>query len=177
MTSKNLLLVTHHSSLALPLFLTGVFTGWQDESCPWFEAYFYVQPVGGVRFRSHRPKWRNWQTRYIQGVVPVRAWRFESSLRHQLKRSPITLLWPFPLGLRKNAGQAHSGTLETRQRAFKKHEVTCEEAEGVFTQRQFIPLGSRSNRLVQGPDLLCLEKQLAGNFYFCFLRYVMKKLV
>ena len=28
------------------------------------------------------PKWRNWQTRYIQGVVPVRAWRFESSLRH-----------------------------------------------------------------------------------------------
>ena len=32
----------------------------------------------------HLPKWRNWQTRYIQGVVPDRAWRFESSLRHQL---------------------------------------------------------------------------------------------
>src|SRR5437660_5352476 len=30
------------------------------------------------------PKWRNWQTRYIQGVVPVRVWRFESSLRHQI---------------------------------------------------------------------------------------------
>ena len=36
-----------------------------------------VLPIAGV------PKWRNWQTRYIQGVVPVRAWRFESSLRHQ----------------------------------------------------------------------------------------------
>ena len=30
------------------------------------------------------PKWRNWQTRYIQGVVPSGEWRFESSLRHQI---------------------------------------------------------------------------------------------
>jgi hypothetical protein len=34
--------------------------------------------------QKYAPKWRNWQTRYIQDVVPVRAWRFESSLRHQL---------------------------------------------------------------------------------------------
>ena len=34
--------------------------------------------------RKYAPKWRNWQTRYIQDVVPVRAWRFESSLRHQV---------------------------------------------------------------------------------------------
>jgi hypothetical protein len=37
---------------------------------------------GGVVLAG-KPKWRNWQTRYIQGVVPVREWRFESSLRHQ----------------------------------------------------------------------------------------------
>ena len=37
------------------------------------------------------PKWRNWQTRYIQGVVPVREWRFESSLRHQIPDSPQIL--------------------------------------------------------------------------------------
>ena len=36
---------------------------------------------GGVVL-ADKPKWRNWQTRYIQGVVPVREWRFESSLRH-----------------------------------------------------------------------------------------------
>lgn len=30
------------------------------------------------------PKWRNRQTRYVQGVVPVRAWEFKSPLRHQV---------------------------------------------------------------------------------------------
>src|SRR5499427_10957773 len=29
------------------------------------------------------PKWRNWQTRMIQGHVPARVWGFESPLRHQ----------------------------------------------------------------------------------------------
>ncbi len=28
------------------------------------------------------PKWRNWQTRMIQGHVPARVWGFESPLRH-----------------------------------------------------------------------------------------------
>jgi hypothetical protein len=41
-------------------------------------------PGRAVFLLAGMPKWRNWQTRYIQGVVPVRAWRFESSLRHQL---------------------------------------------------------------------------------------------
>ena len=56
------------------------------------------------------PKWRNWQTRYIQGVVPVREWRFESSLRHQSSRDsgkntvfaskkPPTFLPFFPRGV------------------------------------------------------------------------------
>jgi hypothetical protein len=31
-----------------------------------------------------KPKWRNRQTRYVQGVVPVRAWEFKSPLRHQI---------------------------------------------------------------------------------------------
>ena len=26
--------------------------------------------------------WRNWQTRYFEVVVPVRAWRFKSSPAH-----------------------------------------------------------------------------------------------
>jgi hypothetical protein len=29
-----------------------------------------------------QPKWRNWQTRYVQGVVGVLPWGFESPLRH-----------------------------------------------------------------------------------------------
>ena len=27
-------------------------------------------------------EWRNWQTRMVEGHMPVRAWRFESSLAH-----------------------------------------------------------------------------------------------
>ena len=42
-----------------------------------------MRPIAKSRQAAHVPKWRNWQTRYIQGVVPVREWRFESSLRHQ----------------------------------------------------------------------------------------------
>jgi hypothetical protein len=30
------------------------------------------------------PKWRNWQTRMIQGHVPARVWGFESPLRHHV---------------------------------------------------------------------------------------------
>ncbi len=33
------------------------------------------------------PKWRNRKTRYVQGVVRVRAWEFESPLRHH-RREP-----------------------------------------------------------------------------------------
>ena len=32
------------------------------------------------------PKWRNWQTRYVQGVVGESPWEFESPLRHQRDR-------------------------------------------------------------------------------------------
>src|SRR6266480_8079917 len=33
------------------------------------------------------PKWRNWQTRQIQGLVPARVSGFESPLRHQPSRT------------------------------------------------------------------------------------------
>src|SRR5579885_1560263 len=33
------------------------------------------------------PKWRNWQTRNVQGVVSARAWGFKSPLRHQGRHS------------------------------------------------------------------------------------------
>ncbi len=30
------------------------------------------------------PQWRNWQTRYVQGVVGAGPWGFKSLLRHQI---------------------------------------------------------------------------------------------
>src|SRR5580765_1020785 len=41
--------------------------------------------------QSHKPKWRNWQTRMVQVHVPARVWGFESLLRHQASRSLATL--------------------------------------------------------------------------------------
>ena len=31
---------------------------------------------------NFKPKWRNWQTRYVQGVVSLCSWGFKSPLRH-----------------------------------------------------------------------------------------------
>lgn len=31
---------------------------------------------------AYKPKWRNWQTRYVQGVVGATPWEFKSPLRH-----------------------------------------------------------------------------------------------
>ncbi len=39
-------------------------------------------PSGGPWAASRRPKWRNRQTRYVQGVVGVTPWEFKSPLRH-----------------------------------------------------------------------------------------------
>jgi hypothetical protein len=36
------------------------------------------------------PKWRNWQTRYVQGVVGESPWEFESPLRHQIAPQPVS---------------------------------------------------------------------------------------
>ena len=39
----------------------------------------------GIKYNpptNDMPKWRNWQTRYVQGVVNLRSWGFKSLLRH-----------------------------------------------------------------------------------------------
>src|SRR6266571_3989497 len=36
----------------------------------------------GILMALSGPKWRNWQTRMIQGHVPARVWGFKSPLRH-----------------------------------------------------------------------------------------------
>ena len=53
------------------------------KNCGRRDPAFGTRPAVRAKRKLHVPKWRNWQTRYIQGVVPVREWRFESSLRHQ----------------------------------------------------------------------------------------------
>ncbi len=35
-----------------------------------------------ILVRLQGPKWRNWQTRMVQGHVPARVWGFKSPLRH-----------------------------------------------------------------------------------------------
>ena len=35
---------------------------------------------------AHPAEVAKWQTRYVQGVVSVRAWEFKSPLRHQIYR-------------------------------------------------------------------------------------------
>ncbi len=39
--------------------------------------------VGSRLEQAPRPMWRNRQTRYVQGVVGVTPWEFESPPRHQ----------------------------------------------------------------------------------------------
>jgi hypothetical protein len=38
------------------------------------------------------PKWRNWQTRCVQGAVGATPWRFKSSLRHKGRNAIISTL-------------------------------------------------------------------------------------
>ncbi len=54
-----------------------------------------------------KPKWWNWQTRQIQGLVRATAWRFESSLRHQRRRH-------CPIPERASAGPVDKGAPLTR---------------------------------------------------------------
>ncbi len=47
-------------------------------------------PPAYILLLSQLPKWRNWQTRYVQGVVLFGECGFDSHLRHHL--NPV--LWP-----------------------------------------------------------------------------------
>ncbi len=45
-------------------------------------------PVIVKKTRSATPGWRNWQTRMVEGHVPARVWRFESSSGHDRAGDP-----------------------------------------------------------------------------------------
>jgi hypothetical protein len=70
-----------------------------------------------VRIRKGKPKWRNWQTRYVQVVVGVTPWRFESSLGHQvnecgrpLNREPaLSFTAPYSLNVKVRVATARTG--------------------------------------------------------------------
>ena len=40
---------------------------------------------GAVWQAQIKPRWRNWQTHYLEVVAPARAWRFKSSPGHKNK--------------------------------------------------------------------------------------------
>ncbi len=46
--------------------------------------YWLTKTVFGIKYSplEKKPKWRNWQTRYVQGVVRVPSCGFKSHLRH-----------------------------------------------------------------------------------------------
>ena len=67
--------------------LTAVGLDGKMKNCDRRDSAHCERPIAETRQAAHVPKWRNWQTRYIQGVVPVREWRFESSLRHLISYS------------------------------------------------------------------------------------------
>ena len=70
-------------TMSLLVSLTEIFPDGNMKCCRLYVFHNYTLDGGVIFFIM--PKWRNWQTRYIQGVVPVREWRFESSLRHHQK--------------------------------------------------------------------------------------------
>ncbi len=45
---------------------------------------------------TSKPEWRNWQTRCLEGAVPVRACGFDSRLRHEKKRKVLNMyVWGY----------------------------------------------------------------------------------
>ena len=58
-----------------------------------YNSVFLATPDGLIWACDVR-KWRNWQTRKPQELVPAREWRFESSLPHQLIMGPRNRAFP-----------------------------------------------------------------------------------
>ena len=79
-----------------------------DEPGPkWYKSYL----KRGYRNKSRMPKWWNWQTRQVQGLVRVSSQEFESPLRHHNFHFREVLTWPWfhqlsgfsnPLGVYQN---------------------------------------------------------------------------
>lgn len=52
-------------------------------------SYCSDPPRASLRLGAvHLPRWRNWQTHYLEVVAPARVWRFESSPGHSVDRGP-----------------------------------------------------------------------------------------
>ena len=48
-----------------------------------------------IHSAKRMPKWRNWQTRYVQGVVSLRSWGFKSLLRHYIPAAKRVFYFKF----------------------------------------------------------------------------------
>ena len=63
---------------------------WCSSHDMWYRCpYIDIPPVWDKihpAIQMNMPKWRNWQTRYVQGVVSLRSWGFKSLLRHTKTR-------------------------------------------------------------------------------------------
>ncbi len=44
---------------------------------------------------TSKPEWRNWQTRCLEGAVPVRACGFDSRLRHEKRKAFKMYVWEY----------------------------------------------------------------------------------
>src|SRR6266568_2986231 len=90
----------------------------------------------GILMALSGPKWRNWQTRMIQGHVPARVWGFKSPLRHQLlTASRLHQVYLMRPTLRPSLGD-FGGNLSTGEASEARH-----GAAEVFRGKVGIPHG------------------------------------
>src|SRR6266481_2611680 len=72
--------------------------------------YFSVRAPGIIiraPYRSPQPKWRNWQTRQVQDLVPVKGVEVRV-LSSAVSRGPVTIKWDYhELGLATAGLRAH----------------------------------------------------------------------
>ena len=122
------------------LQLIGSFTAERADLAQLVEQLFRKQQVWGsspqvgsrsITIPGNWPKWRNRQTRYVQGVVPVRAWEFKSPLRHPT-------LPPASQG---------AGCTLTSDRATPRSRSPCGNANGTAVGRRMVadPAGSEES--------------------------------
>ena len=72
-------------------------------------------------------------------------------------------LWDWLLALDEFSFEWDTGNAT---KSYQKHGVTCEEAEEVFTQRRFIPLGEQCEPPSPEPRFGVLGETAAGRFLF-----------
>ena len=60
---------------------------WRQLRNPRFRKDLTTPGPHGIFFFTGEPKWRNWQTRYVQGVVGISSCGFKSLLRHLIEET------------------------------------------------------------------------------------------